>query len=445
MPIGETERAFVLGDYFTADYAYVWARDFPRLVAMGVNTLRIYYWDALADHKPFLDTCDQYGLKVMVTHGIGYAINNPVDTIERQQGLIQGFADEVARLGDHPALLMWSFGNELNGYWLGFMDQFNTMYNCDWNTDYPSTATPDGCITSRTADCITKSNCVYSHYFTWLNDALGAAKQYTTRPMTATFADIDNIVSTVPETDLLPRMQQYLTNFDAYAFQLYRGQTFYPPGQPSYFDQFQAEAGGKLLIVSEYGFDSMNDPCGWWQNYNTVPCQVWSPGQNGQPGGSDVPEDPSTFVGCYDPTAACAQPGVTSQANWDQGLTQEIRNNWASNPASQDHNHTHTALGGFIFEWIDEYWKNVETQDFCAVPAAYSDVATATAALIADEATSPYMAVLASPVTGSANCTYKAHITCNNPSNFIHDVCGYFLDSAPDNYVNEGTETVHTK
>jgi hypothetical protein len=38
---------------------------------------------------------------------------------------------------------------------------------------------------------------------------------------------------------------------------------------------------------------------------------------------------------------------------------------------------------------------------------------------------------------GSAGCTYKAHITCGNPDAGFQDICGYYLPSAPDGYVNE--------
>jgi len=116
------------GDYFTADYAYMWSRDFPRLVSMGVNTLRVYSWSVSADHTAFLDTCQQHGLKVLVTHALGYATDTPVDTVAKQLAVAQGFAAEVARYGDHPAILMWSFGNELNGYWLGFLDEVGFFY-----------------------------------------------------------------------------------------------------------------------------------------------------------------------------------------------------------------------------------------------------------------------------------------------------------------------------
>jgi len=425
VPIGESERTGTKGDYFTADYAYMWARDLPMLKSVGINTLRVYSWSTEADHTAFLDACAQFGMRVFVTHALGYARDNPADTLERQDAIIQRFAEEVARYGDHPAILMWSFGNELNGYWLGFLDQFNELHQCGWNTDQVEQG---GCIRSTTPQCIAAQNCVYSHYFGWIDRALQTAKQHTTRPMTATMADIDNIVGPNPATDLLPRFRGNMTHFDAFAFQLYRGQSFYPAEGPDYFTQYGAEAGGKPLIVAEYGVDAMNDPCGWPENFPTMqPCTVWSPGQNGQPGGSD--DTGADFVGCLDDTRACRKPGVSAQAEWDASLTGEI----STAP--------HT-LGGFIFEWHDEYWKSVETEDSCAEPSSIEDLAANTAALLSDRESSPFYYNYSDPDgapkrTGAAKCTYKAHISCGNGNNTYQDVCGYFLWASPDGYVNE--------
>ena len=38
---------------------------------------------------------------------------------------------------------------------------------------------------------------------------------------------------------------------------------------------------------------------------------------------------------------------------------------------------------------------------------------------------------------GGALCSYKAHFTCPNWDSQYHDLCGYWLAAAPDNYVNE--------
>ncbi len=153
-----------------------------------------------------------------------------------------------------------------------------------------------------------------------------------------------------------------------------------------------------------------------------TPCTVWSPGANGQPGGSDVPTNgAAAFQGCYDDTLPCKMPGVVTQAEWDAGLTGEIKANWASSSAAEDRGATHTTLGGFLFEWVDEFWKTVETQEFCETPAPYADVATATASLKSSASTSPYYAKIRSDEKGSAKCSCKAHITCGNPSKFVQD------------------------
>ena len=411
VPIGESERTGNKGDYFTPEYAYMWMRDLPRIKAMGANTIRVYSWNPTVDHTPFLDVCHSLGLKVFITHNIGYARDNPIRTPDQSQSIIDQFVSEVKLLGDHPAILMWSFGNELNGYWLGFLDDLNIRYQCNWNSRQPFDN--DGCMGSRTDACMAAKDCLYPNFFGWIDEAIRQAKQFSTRPFTATMADIDNIVSDQPATDLIPRYNPWMKHFDAYAFQLYRGHTF-----GAYFNQYTAEAAGKPLIVAEYGLDAQNDPCGWPENYDTMrPCSVWSPGLNGQPGGPDAPSDISTYQGCADKTLACAQPGEVSQAQWDTDLTREL----LGSPI---------CLGGFLFEWEDEPWKNVETQDFCASPCPVDQLA---------ECSDPTTALGAQYVQGgAAGCTYKAHLSCGDPDPAVVDNCGYFLWGAPDNYVNEG-------
>jgi len=111
---------------------------------------------------------------------------------------------------------------------------------------------------------------------------------------------------------------------------------------------------------------------------------------------------------------------------WDSSLAAEI----VAHPS---------VLGGFIFEWQDEWWKSVGTQDFCQIPSPENLVSNNTADMFFD---GPYA------LGGSAGCTYKAHITCGPLTYpvdlYTQDVCGYALGSPPDGYVNEAWFGFHS-
>ena len=69
-------------------------------------------------------------------------------------------------------------------------------------------------------------------------------------------------------------------------------------------------------------------------------------------------------------------------------------------------------LGGFLMSWADEYWKGAKSQAACTPTIRDADF---------------------SP----KKCMKKAHVTCGNWDADDHDLCGYWLEAAPDHYVNE--------
>lgn len=78
--------------------------------------------------------------------------------------------------------------------------------------------------------------------------------------------------------------------------------------------------------------------------------------------------------------------------------------------------------------WSDEYWKGTAVQDFCAKPCLVKDI----------HVCQQLRAGEFSPLNETgAFCQPKAHVTCNQPDTAYHDLCGYFLGSSPDSYVNE--------
>lgn len=188
------------------------------------------------------------------------------------------------------------------------------------------------------------------------------------------------------------------------AVQLYRGFTF-----GGYFGMYRGES-GKPMIVTEFGVDAYNDACGWAENnqggcFNMV---------GDAAGGA---EDNGHFWGCAE-GGECAKPGVQAQAEWDVRLAQELMNQYVDRGG--------IVWGGFLMAWTDEFWKGGGTQDLCAYPCKTWDAAFCRG---------PGMQLY--KPGGGALCSWKAHFTCPNFDTNYHDLCGYWLAAAPDNYVNE--------
>lgn len=473
VPIGESpvfEEPF--GDYFTDDYAYMWKRDFPIIKAMGANTIRIYGWNVAADHFGFLNMVASYGLRVMTTFYAGTTNEWSHYTPEIRQSLIVNWTREVNKYGDHPAILMWSFGNELNGPWNGLVPDLSTENNCKY--------TELGCFNKPhpDPDCINATRCMYQGLYGFINDAIKAGRRYSSRPVASGFADIDYTVTAHDSVSKVFLMSDLIPEMDAWAMQLYRGQSF-----GAYFSQFSQNSAKfpKPLLITEYGVDAFNDPCGWPETMGENICF----NVVGDPKGGVYPDN-GTFIGCADSHASCAIPGATAQANWDRDLTQEIidnypnidsdqtitnptcigpwehypqcqetmnwlAQNWQKNPVYKEagvdgtpcslqkyifnedgkcpdpyHPPTGPCIGGFLMEWQDGSWKGFATQAMCSNPCNPREIEKCK-----NGSLSKYQ------MGGSAGCGWKAHFTCKNLDSTYHGLCGYRLWSAPDYYVNE--------
>jgi hypothetical protein len=115
-PIGDNPSAAApFGDYFTANFGAITGRDLPLIRALGANTIRIYGWDATADHTAFLDACYNGGVDsiyVLINRWIDPGTNwndaGAVGVIE------QTFRQIDQGLGSHPAVLGIALGNEAN-------------------------------------------------------------------------------------------------------------------------------------------------------------------------------------------------------------------------------------------------------------------------------------------------------------------------------------------
>ena len=389
-PINESVYFEPYGDYFTAEYSFVWLRDLPLIKAMGANVLRIYGWQPQNDHSAFLDAAGDHGLYVMATYFMGEVTETPVLTWQHRKAAVDGFRHEVARYASHPSLLFWSFGNELNGVWNGFLTEIGKDPNqpqCHWDERYD---TLGGCWVHDKAPalpgtrCYEAATCVYARLFSWINDAAVAAKQSADVLVTTGFADVDAIHEKVG------RFGHLASDIDAWSAQVYRGASFY-----GFFEAFGNNT-DKPVILTEYGVDAYHDQCGKKEStpcYNTVEDTLLYKDVNGSYVDGDM------------------------QAEYALNLTAEIVAAASHGDECDAADHSTpggkcACLGGFLMSWTDEFWKGAKSQAKC-VPT------------IRDPAFTPL------------GCMPNAHVTCGNWDATAHDLCGYWLESAPDHYVNE--------
>jgi hypothetical protein len=404
VPIGGAPRSAPYGDYFTPEYEHIWHRDFAMMKKMNANTIRIYGWNLAVDHTHFLNVALSYNIRILYTFYIGTTQTYPVATATQRQALTTAFVNEVRRYGDHPAILMYLFGNEVNGHWLGFTNTFNEINNCNWTF----AQCYDNAAASNTA-CMRAANCMYTALFNWIEDNIAAAKNYTTRPVGATFADVDRLLSGTPTVDKLALFHHLVPSLDFWGMQLYRGASM-----SSYLSQFRSALGNdvKPLVLTEFGADAYNDPCGWPENDGMIPC---SNRMNDGWGGVRANAS-GYFRGCNNTNARCSLPGEMIQKEEVLAYMTPLLND-----------NSRVSLGGIVLSWVDEYWKNGEAVDTCAQPCAHEDLSTCLSNL--DD--------FRPPNTAPHSCTWKAHVTCNNNNPWVQDLCGSFNGGTGDRYINE--------
>ncbi len=109
-------RLFVNGNEFYVLGAGLEFGDIEALAENGGNSFRTWRTeDGQRDAVEILDEAQKYGLMVLMGLEVGrerHDFNyNDTNTVNKQFNYIKG---EVERLKDHPALLGWAIGNELN-------------------------------------------------------------------------------------------------------------------------------------------------------------------------------------------------------------------------------------------------------------------------------------------------------------------------------------------
>jgi len=222
VPVGiDPEAVPPYGDYYTLDQSAIYLRDLPLLRDMHANTIRLWGWNNEADHTDFLDRAYNNGkrpLYVIVTFWM--ALDLDLSDDETKTDLKNDFQAMVAAHKNHPAVLMWSIGNELN-----------------------ASGTYEGNLPAL---------------FSLLNEMAQLAhteEGMNPHPVTTPLAD-SNLISTISTYD--PGM----TNLDVWSVQVYRGSSF-----GTLFSDYQAVS-TKPLAILEYGIDAYDDQNG--DEYETL-------------------------------------------------------------------------------------------------------------------------------------------------------------------------------
>lgn len=202
------------GDYFTSNYSLIHERDLPEIRKMGANVLRLWVFREDRDHTDFLDKAYNNGkrpLYVVPTFWIGPSVYPNVCSTETRNNLKTAFRSWVAKYKNHPAILMWSIGNELNASW-----------------NY-----------GGSSDCL----------FSLIEEMAKAAHEEEGddfHPVTTALADI-NLMETLKKYDPL------VPSVDVWGVNIYRGKSF-----GTLFDEYKT-ASQKAMAILEFGIDAWDD------------------------------------------------------------------------------------------------------------------------------------------------------------------------------------------
>jgi uncharacterized repeat protein (TIGR01451 family) len=210
-PIGKDPDSPPYGDYFTSGYSGIYSRDLSLLRGMRANTIRLWGWKYDADHTDFLDEAYNNGVSpIYVIVSLWLDPSRNISNLAVREAIIAEFRQMVAIHKNHPAVLMWAIGNELNASWM-FGDREELFSLIDE-----------------------------------MAQAAHAEEGANYHPVTTPLVDTD-LIGTIANRD------PEVPNLDVWSVQVYRGLSF-----GTLFTDYAA-ASNKPLVITEYGIDAYDD------------------------------------------------------------------------------------------------------------------------------------------------------------------------------------------
>ena len=309
VPTGVLPGQSPFGDYFVPNFANVWKPDLDKMRAAGVNVIKLYAGNPVlnagapgssGNWKDFLDYAYNNGDKPIYVVMFSFTLGGEIAAGgAAYKQYIEDYQLLVKSTVRHKAVFGYTVGNEIFGG-----QENNPQF--------------------------------WKNYGNLLNAARTAGQSQGENPFLIT-ATVDNFT---PENQwpVIKKGEKsnQLKNLDAWGINIYRGPNLGGPGNlpfPQYKNLAQSLNFKKPLILTEFGTPHTTRPAPgvYGQNVTTPIANL-----------DDVPEN----------QMGAGQPyfDATTTSNFITSL-------WLAITANVGAENKQVCVGGFLFDWSDEYWK----------------------------------------------------------------------------------------
>jgi hypothetical protein len=310
VPIGTAPGNIPFGDYFVPNYANVWKPDLDKIRETGVNVIKLYAGDpdlnagdpgTAGNWRDFLDYCWNGGQRPVYVIMFSYIQGGPIAAAGDEFNAYLDHYDKLVKSTvKHPAVFGYIIGNEI-------------------------------------FDGVTGNAQFWTNFGKLIDAADAAGRSQGEKPFLTT-ATNDNFTPENPWPAIkFGEQSGKLKNLDAWCINVYRGPELGGAGN-SVFTQYLAlmnslQAVKKPLILGEWGTPHTTRP---------------APGVYGQSATTPVTNLDDVLeidMGPGRPYFAAVPVASFLNTQWNT-----IKANLAAG-------NNQVCVGGFIFDWADEYWK----------------------------------------------------------------------------------------
>jgi hypothetical protein len=318
VPIGAQPSDPPYGDYFVPNYSNVWTPDIQSMRAAGVNAIKLYAGNpglnagqpgTAGNWKAFLDACYNGGTNPIYVVMFSYIQGDVIAAGGAAYNqYVSDYQAMVSSTVTHPAVLGYCVGNEIFG----------------------------GTVTTNPT--------FWQNFGALLNAARAAGQSQSVIPFLMTATNDNYTPADSWPAIKLGEASGQLGSLNAWGINVYRGPLFGGAGNSVFlqYQQLMASLGKtKPLILGEWGTPHSTRPA------STPPSQPGYYGATGQASVSPINLDtiPQSQMGQGQPYFAAT---TTSQF---------LTTQWQTIKANIGAGTNQVCVGGFIFDWCDEYWK----------------------------------------------------------------------------------------